>query len=206
MGQTVQRAVIFDYGGVLVKTMDYTPRHLWDDRLNLPRGSVERVAHGSESWRQAQTGQLGLADYWKDVARQLGLDETDAAQFARDFYSGDQPDAGLLAYLRELRRRGHTVALLSNASPALRGELAAFEMTDLFDVIVASCEIGVMKPDARAYQAVLNQIGRPPAEAIFIDDLPANITGARAVGLLGVLYTPGMALPAALEPLLVTNL
>ena len=203
MGEPIKRAVIFYYVGVLVKTVDYMPRHAWDDRLNLPRGSVERVAHGSVSWRQAQSGQLSLDDYWADVARQLGLNEQAAALFRRDFYSGDQPDAALLDYLRELRQRGHTVALLSNGSPALQGELAAFGMTDLFDVVVASCDIGVMKPDARAYQTVLERIGRRAHEAIFVDDLPANIAGAQAVGLHGVLYINGMDIRAALEPLLV---
>lgn len=198
----MKRAVIFDYGGVLVKTMDYTPRHTWDDRLKLARGSVERVTHGSQSWRLAQTGQIPLAEHWADVARQLGLDDGDAERFAADFYSGDQPDADLLDYIRELRQRGHPVGLLSNASPALRGELATFGMTDLFDVIVPSCELGVMKPDARAYQAVLDRIQRAPGEAIFIDDLPANVEGARAVGMHGILYTSGMDMRAALEPLL----
>jgi epoxide hydrolase-like predicted phosphatase len=198
----MKRAVIFDYGGVLVKTVNYTPRHAWDDRLKLPRGSVEQVAHGSPSWRLAQTGQMALVDYWLDVARQLQLTAGDAEQLAKEFYSGDQPDETLLEYLRQLRRRGHIIALLSNASPALRGELAAFGMTELLDMIVPSCEIGVMKPDARAYQVVLERIQRPPDEAIFIDDVAENITGARAVVIHGVLYTAGMDLPAALEPML----
>lgn len=201
----MKRAVIFDYGGVLVKTVDYTPRHAWDDRLKLPRGSVERVTHGSESWRLAQTGQMALAEHWSDVGRQLQLAAEDAEQLAKEFYSGDQPDQALLAYIRQLRQRGHTVALLSNASPALRGELAAFEMTDLFDAIVPSCEISVMKPDARAYQTVLERIQRPPDETIFVDDVQENIEGARAVGIHGVLYTAGMDLPAAIEPLLVVH-
>lgn len=198
----MKRAVIFDYGGVLVKTMDYTPRHSWDDRLKLARGSVEQVAHGSESWRLAQSGRIPLAEYWADVARQLGLDDGDGARFAADFYSGDQPDAALLAYIQELRRRGHTIALLSNASPALRGELEAFGMTDLFDVIVPSCEIGVMKPDARAYQAVLDRIQRPADEAVFVDDRADNVEAARALGMYGIAYVDGMDLAAALEPLL----
>ncbi|MBI5668965.1 MAG: HAD family phosphatase [Chloroflexi bacterium] len=207
MGRTesnrpVKRAVIFDYGGVLVRTMDYTPRHAWDDRLRLGRGSIERITHGSESWRLAQIGQLPLADHWADVARQLGLGEADATRFAADFYSGDQPDADLLAYIRELRGRGYPVGLLSNASPALRSELDMFGMTDLFDVIVPSCEIGVMKPDARAYHAVLERIQRTPGEAIFIDDRPDNVEGARAVGMQGIVYTAGMDLRAVLEPLL----
>jgi putative hydrolase of the HAD superfamily len=75
-------------------------------------------------------------------------------------------------------------------------------MTDLFDVIVPSCEIGILKPDARAYRTVLERIQRPPEQAIFVDDVLENIEGARSVGIHGVLYTAGMGLPAALAPLL----
>lgn len=60
----MKRSIIFDFGGVLMRTIDYTPRHKWDDRLGLPHGSVEKVVHGSESWRQAQVGQMELQGYW----------------------------------------------------------------------------------------------------------------------------------------------
>ncbi|HEX2905566.1 MAG TPA: HAD family phosphatase [Phototrophicaceae bacterium] len=198
----MKRAVIFDYGGVLMKTVDYTPRHTWDERLHLERGSVERAVHGSQSWLNVMTGHITLADYWADVAHQLSLDEANTCQLAQDFYSGDQLDLDLIAYIRQLRERGHMIALLSNASPALRGELDQLGITSLFEPLVVSCEIGVLKPEARAYQAVLERIRRPSHEAIFIDDMPANIAGANAVGLHGLQYTAGMDLPAALEPLL----
>lgn len=58
-----KRAVIFDFGGVLMKTVDYSPRHQWDDRLSLPQGSVEKAVHNSDSWTQAQIGKIPLAGY-----------------------------------------------------------------------------------------------------------------------------------------------
>lgn len=197
-----KQTIIFDYGGVLVRTEDYAPRHAWDDRLNLPRGSVERAVHDSESWLQAMAGRLSLADYWADVARQLGLDAADIPRLAADFYAGDRLDTALVAYIQRLRDRGCTVALLSNASPALRGELASLGIAGLFDPLVVSCEIGILKPEPGAYQAVLERAQRPPADAVFIDDMPANIEGAQAVGIHGILYTPGLDLPSLLEPLL----
>ena len=76
------QAVIFDFGGVFMKTSDYQPRHRWDERLGLPHGSVERVVHGSESWRAAQKGQLSMEAYWQDVAQQLHLTSDDVRQLA----------------------------------------------------------------------------------------------------------------------------
>jgi HAD superfamily hydrolase (TIGR01509 family) len=198
----MQRALIFDYGGVVMKTVDYGPRHRWDDRLGLPHGSVERVVHGSPAWIGAMTGQVSLDAYWADVARQLRLDADQVRQLAADFYSGDQLDTALIAYLRRLRARGHTVALLSNASPALAGELDELGISGLFNPLVISAFIGVLKPDAGAYYAVLNRINRPPHETVFIDDMAANVAAARTLGIHAVQYRAGLDLPAVIEPLL----
>ncbi len=64
--------------------------------------------------------------------------------------------------------------------------------------MVISAEIGVMKPDAAAYQAVLERIPCKAADAIFIDDMAANIQGAEAVGMKGILYRQGMDLEGEL--------
>jgi epoxide hydrolase-like predicted phosphatase len=197
-----KRAVIFDFGGVFMKTVDYRPRHTWDDRLGLARGSVESIVHGSESWRAAQLGQISLTDYWADVARQFRLDANELERLKRDYFSGDQLDSELVAYARELRTRGHIVALLSNDSPALADKLTQLGIADLFDPLIISANIGVMKPDARTYQIILDRIGRKADEAIFIDDMPANIQGAQQVGLHAIHYTTTSNLIPLLEPLL----
>jgi len=195
-------AVIFDFGGVFMKTLDHEPRLRWDRRLNLPPGSVERTVHGSESWRQAQLGLLSLTDYWADVAQQLGITSDETLQLANDFYSGDQLDTELVALAQQLRADGFAVALLSNDSPALLNKLQGLAIDSLFDPLVISAQIGIIKPDLRAYQTVLDRLGRPASETIFIDDMPANIAGALALGIHGIHYTTTAALRTALEPLL----
>jgi len=199
------RAVIFDFGGVFMKTVDYTPRHQWDERLHMPHGTVERVVHGSESWRQAQTGLISLDVYWADVAQQLKLEAEETRQLAHDFYSGDQLDRELVDYARQLRAQGHAVALLSNDSPALLDKLQILQISDLFNPLVISALIGIMKPAAAAYQTVLDKLNYPPEQAIFVDDMPANISGAQAVGIHALHYTTLAALKAALEPLLIVT-
>ena len=214
----MKRALIFDFGGVIMKTRDHSPRLAWDERLGLSPGSrgvllggvpgvspgsVEAVVHGSDSWRKAQTGELSLDAYWDSVARDLKLNADQVRRLAQDFYSGDEVDTGVTDLIRQWRAEGHPLALLSNDSPALTEKLKSLNLDSLFDVVVISGLIGVMKPDARAYQAVLNHLQRPPETCIFIDDMPANVAGAEAVGLHGLHYRDGMNLRAALAPLLI---
>jgi HAD superfamily hydrolase (TIGR01509 family) len=115
-------------------------------------------------------------------------------QLSQDYFSADRLDENLIAYIRELRAEGHPVALLSNDSPALTDKLNALGIADLFKPLIISGNIGVMKPDAAAYQAVLAALGRAPNETIFIDDMPANVAGAQAVGMQAIRYIDGMDL------------
>ncbi len=198
----MKRALIFDFGGVIMKTRDYNPRRAWDERLGLPPGSVEAVVHGSESWRRAQSGDLSLGAYWDAVARDLKLDPAQVKALAQDFYSGDRVDSSVTDLIRQWRDEGYPLALLSNDSPALVEKLERLGLDSLFDTVVISGLIGVMKPDARAYQAVLDRLQRPAAACVFIDDMPANVAGAEALGLRGIRYQDGMDLEKALAPLL----
>lgn len=200
----MNRAVIFDSGGVLFKTRDYEPRLRWDHRLGLEPGSVERVVHGIDAWRAAQTGQILLEAYWQEVASTLDLDlETTVTTLAHDFYSGDSLDAAIIDYIRSLRANDYQVAMLSNDhAQLLHPRLTQHGIIDLFDPLVVSSEIGVMKPDPAAFEAVLARLGRPGSETIFIDDMMVNVQGARHLGIRGILYTDGMNLPQAITPLL----
>jgi len=202
--QSQKPAIIFDFGGVFMRTLDYTPRHRWDDRLTLPHGRVEQVVHGSESWKQAQTGSLSINDYWDDVAKQLQLSQSEIQQLAHDFFSGDVLDQELVGYTRELKAAGYPIALLSNDSPALLEKLHHLQIADLFQPLVISAFIGVMKPDPLAYQTVLTQLGYHAKNAIFIDDMPANIAGAEAVGIHAIRYVSFAPFKDELTTLLAT--
>lgn len=193
-------ALVFDFGGVIMKTVTQAPRWAWDERLGLDRGAVERAVHNADSWRRAQTGELPLADYWADVAHQLRHPIDDMPKLEEDFYSGDQLDEEIVALIRNRKAAGQKIALLSNDSPALIAKLDRLGIASLFDPLVVSASIGVMKPDPMAYRIVLDRLGHPAADSVFIDDMPANIDGARAVGMIGIRYLAGLDLEQELAP------
>jgi len=197
-----KRAVIFDYGGVIQQTQDYTPRHRWDDQLSLKHGSVERTVHNDSSWRLVQLGRTSMEAYWQDIGQRLSLNAKETAQLAADFYAGDIIAQDVIETIKTLRTDGHIVGLLSNNSPDLADIMRGHGIADLFDPLIVSADIGVMKPDAAAYQAVLDRINRPPDSLIFIDDNAVNIKAAQELGIHALLYTPGLPLQTALADLL----
>ena len=80
--------------------------------------------------------------------------------------------------------------------------LAQQDLLRRFDALAISAEIGIMKPDAAAYQAVLAMMQMEAHTCVFIDDVPANVAAAQAVGLHGIVFEDNPSCLAALTRLL----
>ncbi len=196
------KAIIMDFGGVVVRTEDYRPRYAWDERLGLPPGSVERVVHHSDLWIQAQLGRILPKTYWNGVAEMLYMKREDIPALRQDFFSGDRINYRLIELIRDLRAQQYPVALLSNDSIELRQRLNDLKLNDLFDHILISAEIGVMKPDVTAYRVALRTLNVAAPQAVFIDASLPNIRAAQSEGLVTILYRPETDVRAELIPLL----
>ena len=182
------KAVIFDFGGVLVRTLDSSRRRRWEARLNLPAGGLSRIVFDSDAAARVSLGQAPNSAIWQHVADTLGLDDEQLEELQRDFWAGDQLDAELVQFIRELRPRYKT-AILSNAwSDARQLFSQVFGLGDVVDAMIISAEEGVIKPDPRIYQIAAARLGVQPEQAIFVDDVAANAAGAQAIGMRGVQF------------------
>lgn len=191
-------AVIFDVGGVMLRTHNHAFRHAWDARLDQPLGAIEQLVFNSDLGIRAQTGEVTTNDHWRAVGDRLKLSATELTQLRNDFWAGDRFDFDMIDWIRSWRHRVKT-AIISNAFDDLRSVLRdEFKVADAFDLIVVSAEEGIMKPDPHIYQRTLERLDVAPAAAVFIDDSPINIEGARAVGVPAILYRPDMDLPSLL--------
>ena len=192
------QAIILDWGGVLMRTGDPGPRLAWDARLGLTAGSVNRLVFESGDWRRAQLGQIGEDEVWSNLGARLSLSAEALAELRRDFWKGDQLDAELVTLVRRLRPHFKT-ALLSNFPASLRALLTHCGVTDAFDEMVISGEIGLVKPDARIYPLTAERLGVPVGECLFVDDFVENVTGARAAGMQALHFAPVDAAKAELR-------
>lgn len=195
------KAIIFDVGGVLIRTMNRDGRNRLEKRLGLEPGGSEYLVFNSEMGTKAQLGQITVPELWHWVQQHLGLSDAELVAFQQDFWDGDQLDTALVDLIRQLRGCYQT-AIISNAQDNLLEVVTErYPMADAFDLIVGSAYERVMKPDAAIYERTLARLGRQPAEAVFIDDFAHNIAGAEAVGMHGIHYQPGVDLRAELAKL-----
>ena len=175
------RAIAFDIGGVLERVAPLGQLlDPWQERLGLDQASFRAGLSQVDPGGIIVTGGLSEAEYGAQYAAALGLSPAQASVFMADlwdWYCGE-PDQELVACVAGLRPRFPTGILSNSAVGAPREEQARHALADLVDVLLYSDEIGLAKPDPRAYQALCAALGVAPDELVFVDDLPANVEAA----------------------------
>lgn len=180
------RAVIFDFGGVLVRTEDRTSRQQLAERLGMSYQELSEVVFDSETARQSTLGEISADEAWEIIRKKLGLTPEELASMREQFWGGDVLDTELIDFLSELKG-DYQIALLSNAGNDLRQALEEeWQISDVFDLIVISAEVGLAKPDPKVYQHILEQLGIEPHEAVFVDDFLENVNAASAAGMYAI--------------------
>jgi epoxide hydrolase-like predicted phosphatase len=201
-GQEI-KAIIFDFGGVLMRTEDPEPRRRMAEQLGMSVQELEQAVFESEEGQLAEVGRLSSDERWRRVTARLGLQSPDAWQtFPGQFFAGEALDVELVDYVRSLRER-YATALLSNASDSLdeyvRDQLG---LSDAFDLIIVSALVGLKKPDPAIFRMALDRLDVAAHEAVFVDDRQDNVEGAASVGMYGIHFTTREALMAQLSALL----
>ncbi len=90
-------------------------------------------------------------------------------------------------FARSLKER-YRLGILSNLSAEYVKDLKNEGFYEVFSEIHLSGETGLEKPGREAYLLILQKLGVIPQEALFIDDSPRNIEGARDIGMTVILY------------------
>ncbi|MCC7129293.1 MAG: hypothetical protein B6D39_01255 [Anaerolineae bacterium UTCFX2] len=194
--------IIWDLGGVLVRTEDPAPREALAEQLRVPRSALEEAVFSGDSGGRAQRGEIRVEEHWQNLRRMFELDDQGMQEFRALFWGGDQVDETLIEYIRSLREE-YKIGLLSNAFSDLRNYVTSiWKIADVFDDLLISAEVGLVKPDPEIYQLALQRLAVPADQAVFIDDIPANVEGARRVGLHAICFNNPAQARAELESLI----
>lgn len=189
--------VVFDYGNVLS-----LPQAESDADAMAAASGTDPAAFKQAYWEhrlEFDRGTLSAADYWATtVGRPLEEGELDRL-IAMDVASWSSPDEGAVAVLTELLDRGRDVALLSNAPACMADGLDRLPWIAAIEHRFYSARMGLVKPDAEIFEAVVRELGAQPADLLFVDDRLENVQGAERVGLKALHYTGAESLREMIE-------
>ena len=194
------RAAVLDYGNVLSLEQEGESVR----RLEGLTGA-EVGLFAAAYWRHRDAydrGELTGDAYWRRVGEQLGVelaDEKVAELVREDAASWQRLNERMVRWLRALVDADVPTAILSNMSrdtwevvrPSFEG----------VGCLTLSFEVGAVKPEPEIYLACLSALGVEPGEALFVDDRPVNVEGARALGMHALVFEDEDALAAELERL-----
>lgn len=198
-------AVLFDFGGVFTDS-PFHAVHAFGKELGIDAREVTGIVFGSyeqdgdHPWHKLERGEITLEsarDQILALGGERGLSVDIYELFARMAGNNAGADARqpLVQRVRLLRQEGYTTGIITNNVREFGdGWRALVPIDELFDFVVDSSSAGVRKPDPRIFEIALGHLaGVSPAEVVFLDDYPANVEAARALGLHALLVGSDLA-------------
>lgn len=176
------RALLFDLDGTLAET-DSLHLPTWVDAL-APYG----VEVDEEFYKERISGRSTpeiVRDLLPELTDEEGTSIGDAKEASfRERTTELEPLPGLLDFVKEGKRRGFGIALVTNAPKENVGAiLPALELQDFFETVVLADEVGAVKPDPAPYTAALEMTGVSAEEALAFEDSVSGIASSVAAGI-----------------------
>ncbi len=196
-------AVLFDFAGVLTSSPWIAMTAAGGGNLELLIGSYEEDT--DHPWHRVERGEMAIKDWMTAVtetgkAEGIEVDFTPLAAMLGEMTLHEP----IIERVRTLRDDGYKLGLITNnvreGSATWR---AMLPVDELFDVVVDSSEVGMRKPNPAIYHHALEALGGvPPEQAVFLDDSPGNVEGAKRAGLHAILVDDPEAAVRELDALL----
>lgn len=195
--QEINMLYIFDLGNVIVDIDFNRVLGAWSDFSRVPLATLKQNFAMGETFHQHERGEISDEAFAERFCQEMGL-SLSYEQFSHGWqavFVAVRPE--VIDIMHKLREQGHRVVVLSNTNrlhttfwPEEYPEVKAAA-----DKIYLSQEMGMRKPEARIYQAVLQAEGFTAADAVFFDDNADNIEGANQLGITSILVTGKETIP-----------
>ena len=195
------KAIVFDYGNVLV---EWEPRYVYRRFFN-DEESMERFFHEVDfmEWNAQQDKGRSFTDGVAALSKEFPH-HAHLIQAYHDHWKDSIGEAywGTVEIMKQLKQAGYALYGLSNwSAETFPHILEQYDFFNMFDDMVISGEVGHVKPQPEIFHILLERIGRPAQECLFIDDSLPNIQQAQTIGFATIRFESSEQLVKALRSL-----
>ncbi len=181
------KVILFDFGGVIAEE-GFREGLMAIALLNgLSPETFFKIASSTVYDSGYVVGKADESSYWSLIRERTGITQSDT-ELRREILRRFQLRPWMLEIVRELRKKGHVVGILSDQTQWLDELDCRDRFFSEFDVVFNSYHLGMGKKDPVVFVKVAEKLGVQPSEILFIDDNNGNIERARSVGLSTILY------------------
>ena len=181
--------IIFDLGGVLV---DWNPEHVFLKEFKGDRKKMKWFLENicTMDWNE----QMDAGKLIKDATNEKIKEFPHHEHLIRMYYGkwenmlkGEISET--VNILKALHSTAYKLSALTNwSAETFPVAIKRFDFLKLFDGIVVSGQIKMLKPEKEIYEYILNKYKLKSSECIFIDDRLSNVKGAELVGMHGIKF------------------
>ena len=185
------KAIIFDFFGVLVTEgfKLFCDTHFPNDRQKRQK-AIDLV-------NKHDSGLISMEEFYAGLASLAGIEYSLA-----EAINSNQPNLPLINYIREELKPKYKIGVLSNSGDDYISRMLDPMDVKIFDDVILSYRHGTVKPEPQIFKLATQRLKILPEEAVFIDDSPKHIEGARNVGMKVILYKDFKRMKTELEALL----
>ncbi len=186
------KTVFFDIGGVVYSSVSEKFSQIVKREFGIadcvPTNS--RYDFVQDLFRKLETGSLDEQGFWQAFGQRTNkplpaswptlMEQVFSEQFARP---------SMVQLIKQLKSHGIGVFVLSNVGKEKAEENKKEGVYAIFDGEILSCEVHLWKPDKEIFLKAIEIARVLPAESLFIDDVLANVEGAKAIGMHAIQFT-----------------
>ncbi len=181
------KAIIFDWGGVLIDNPSVKLREYCAGILDVDtKKYLNAIAPYKKDFQKGDVTEIEL---WHNVCDDLGIDEPRTKSLWGDaveevFNEKEE----MFDLINKLKEQGYKIGFLSNTEMPAVEYWKKNDYAKYFDEAVFSCVEHIAKPDAEIYELICERLEILPQDAVFIDDKPGFVSGAKNIGMEGIVF------------------
>lgn len=180
--------IITDMGNVLLK---FDPDQYVGAfcKSEMSRKIIKKELFGSAEWALSDQGELTPSDRFEKIKDRVPPEYHGELKECNEKWHTLMTEVpGAKAFLQKARAAGYRIFVLSNATSEFYDYFPQRYDLKLFDGLVVSSDIRLLKPDPRIYGYTLEKFSLIPGECLFIDDIKENTEGAKKAGMQAHLF------------------